>query len=166
MILAVALPVVAGALDKVVPKPPSNAVPSAIVIGFVGGFVSHKNQHHGPVILAQQIRRAVPNGTYVQVFENRRRRDAFDTVLRLLDGDHDGVLSSEEKGNARIVLFGHSWGAVVKSWLPIPLIPKSSATIAWITRKIPSSVRKPPGGIGSSPQAICRANVIPTFGRK
>ncbi|MGA9389424.1 MAG: hypothetical protein WBV69_03165 [Candidatus Sulfotelmatobacter sp.] len=111
MILAVSPPVVAGALDKVVPKPPSNSVPSAIVIGFVGGFVSHENPHHGPVILAQQIRRAVPNGTYVQVFENRRRKDAFDTVLRLLDGDHDGVLSSEEKGHARIVLFGHSWGA-------------------------------------------------------
>ncbi|MGA2644994.1 MAG: hypothetical protein ABSF15_09785 [Candidatus Sulfotelmatobacter sp.] len=111
MIFGVTLPAVAGALDTVVPKPPSTSVPSAIVIGFVGGFVSHENPHHGPVILAQQIRRAVPNGTYVQVFENRRRKIAYDTVLRLLDGNHDGVLSSEEKAGARIVLFGHSWGA-------------------------------------------------------
>jgi hypothetical protein len=29
----------------------------------------------------------------------------------LLDTDHDGSLSSDEKQKARIVLYGHSWGA-------------------------------------------------------
>jgi pimeloyl-ACP methyl ester carboxylesterase len=85
--------------------------PSNIVIGFVGGFVSHDNRHHGPVRLAEQMRRSVPKDTYIQVFENRRRKRAYDAILRLLDVNHDGVLSSEEKARARIVLYGHSWGA-------------------------------------------------------
>jgi pimeloyl-ACP methyl ester carboxylesterase len=81
------------------------------VIGFVGGFVGHDNQHHGPVQLAQQIQRTVPKDTYVRVFENRRRKRAYDAIVRLLDTNHDGVLSGEEKAKARIILFGHSWGA-------------------------------------------------------
>ena len=89
----------------------TTAVPSNIVIGFVGGFVSHDDRHHGPVQLAEQIRRSVPKDTYIQVFENRRRKQAYDAVNRLLDVNHDGVLSREEKARARIVLYGHSWGA-------------------------------------------------------
>jgi pimeloyl-ACP methyl ester carboxylesterase len=30
--------------------------------------------------------------------------------MRLLDRNHDGVLSDEEKMQSRIILFGHSWG--------------------------------------------------------
>src|SRR6202049_1955989 len=65
--------------------------PANIVVGFVGGFVRHNNPHHGPVQLAQRIRQTFPQGTYVRVFENRRRRRAYETVLRLLDSDHDGT---------------------------------------------------------------------------
>jgi hypothetical protein len=84
---------------------------SDIVIGFVGGFVRHNNPHHGPVKLAQSIKRVFPNDAYVQVFENRHRKAAYATIMRLLDRNHDGVLSNDEKSQARIVLFGHSWGA-------------------------------------------------------
>lgn len=31
--------------------------------------------------------------------------------MRLVDTNHDGTLSAEEKRNARIILYGHSWGA-------------------------------------------------------
>jgi pimeloyl-ACP methyl ester carboxylesterase len=93
------------------PTTETTAVPSSIVIGFVGGFVRHDNPHHGPVRLAAEIRRTVPKDTYVRVFENRRRKPAYEAILRLLDTNHDGVLSSEEKSRARIILFGHSWGA-------------------------------------------------------
>jgi len=93
------------------PTTQTTAAPSNIVIGFVGGFVRHDNPNHGPVRLAKQIRRTMPQDTYVQVFENRRRRLAYETILRQLDTNHDGVLSSEEKSRARIILFGHSWGA-------------------------------------------------------
>jgi pimeloyl-ACP methyl ester carboxylesterase len=112
-ILAVTIPGLSRALDAA-PRPATtatSAAPANIVIGFVGGFVGHDNPHHGPVQLARQIRRTVPKDTYVQVFENRRRKRAYDAVIRLLDTDHDGSLSAEEKARARIVLFGHSWGA-------------------------------------------------------
>jgi len=91
--------------------PANPTAPSQIVIGFVGGFVRHNNPHQQPVKLAQRIRENAPPETYVEVFENRRRKQAYKTVLRLLDSNHDGVLSVEEKSHARIVLFGHSWGA-------------------------------------------------------
>jgi hypothetical protein len=84
---------------------------SNIVIGFVGGFVGHDNLRHGPVQLAQRIKRTAPKDTTVLVFENRRRRQAFGAVVHLLDTDHDGALSAEEKARAHIILFGHSWGA-------------------------------------------------------
>lgn len=85
--------------------------PSYIVIGFAGGFVNHNNPHHGPVQLAQRIRKDLPKDAFLQVFENRHRRTAYQTILRLLDTNHDGTLSDEEKSQAHIILFGHSWGA-------------------------------------------------------
>lgn len=84
---------------------------STIVIGFTGGFVRHDNPYHGPVRLAKRIQNNLPHGTYVRVFENRHRKSAYNAILRLLDRDHDGVLTGEEKAQAHIVLFGHSWGA-------------------------------------------------------
>lgn len=87
------------------------ASPSVIVIGFVGGFVRHDNPRHGPVLLAGRIKNSVPKDAYVQVFENRHRRSAYATILRLLDENHDGALSTDEKSRARIILYGHSWGA-------------------------------------------------------
>jgi pimeloyl-ACP methyl ester carboxylesterase len=88
----------------------SEPATTAIVIGFVGGFVRHDDSHHGPVQLARRIQRTVPKSTHVEMFENRHRATAHAVILRLLDTNHDGVLSAEEKSRARIVLFGHSWG--------------------------------------------------------
>jgi len=84
---------------------------SYILVGFAGGFVRHDNPHHGPVRLAQRIRQNLPAGDTIQVFENRHRKAAYKRILRLLDSNHDGVLSSQEKSQAHIILFGHSWGA-------------------------------------------------------
>jgi hypothetical protein len=83
----------------------------AIVIGFVGGFVRRDDSRHGPVKLAARIQYTVPSGTHIEVFENRHRAQARAAILLLLDTNHDGVLSDEEKSRARIVLYGHSWGA-------------------------------------------------------
>ena len=85
--------------------------PAVILVGFVGGFVRHNNPHQQPVLLAQRIQRSLGKDAFVQVFENRHRKTALKTILRLLDRNHDGVLSEQEKSGARIVLFGHSWGA-------------------------------------------------------
>lgn len=94
-ILAATMPQLSRAVDAVRPKAP--VAPSNIVIGFVGGFVRHDNPHQGPVQFAQQIQRTVPKDTYVRVFENRRRKQAYETILHLLDVNRDGVLSAEEK---------------------------------------------------------------------
>jgi hypothetical protein len=106
--LAAALPAAAvdGAVASRTPE-----YPSYILVGFVGGFVRHDNPNHGPVQLAQRMQRTAPHDTYVRVFENRHRKAAFQTIVRLLDRDHDGSLTDEDKSRARIILFGQSWGA-------------------------------------------------------
>jgi pimeloyl-ACP methyl ester carboxylesterase len=109
LLLFPALPAFAGADGAAVVR--SQPPASSIVIGFVGGFVRHDNPRHGPVQLAQRIQRGVGKDVYVEVFENRHRRAAYSAILRTLDADHDGTLTAEEKSRARIVLFGHSWGA-------------------------------------------------------
>jgi len=81
-----------------------------IVVGFVGGFVRHDNAVHSPVQLARRLRDDYPSGVQVEVFENRRREQAYEEIVKLLDADHDGKLSEEEKRGARIILYGMSWG--------------------------------------------------------
>jgi hypothetical protein len=82
----------------------------AIVIGFVGGFVRSDDLVHGTAQLGARLRSEYPSGVSVQVFQNHHENAAYREVLRLLDTDNDGTLSSVEKGEARIVIFGHSWG--------------------------------------------------------
>ena len=45
------------------------------------------------------------------MFENRRGARVEREIRRLLDVDHEGELSAGEKRNARIAIYGHSWGA-------------------------------------------------------
>src|ERR1700733_4989475 len=92
-------------------RPPVGAPPPpAIVIGFVGGFVRPDNPVHTEVQLAARLRREYPQGVYVEVFQNHRGESAYRKILQLLDADHSGKLTPEEKQKARIILYGHSWG--------------------------------------------------------
>jgi hypothetical protein len=84
--------------------------PPAIVIGFVGGFVKHDNPVHSEVQLAARLRKEYPTGVDVETFESYREEKAHQKILELLDADHNGTLTVEEKRNARIILYGHSWG--------------------------------------------------------
>jgi hypothetical protein len=85
-------------------------LPRAIVIGFVGEFIRHDNGIHGGVQIADRLRKDYPSGVYIEVFENHRGEQAHQLILSLLDTDHDGSLSAEEKKNAHIIIYGHSWG--------------------------------------------------------
>lgn len=85
--------------------------PKIIVIGFVGGYVRHDDAVHSSVQLAARIREDYPSSAYVNTFENHRGEDAHQAVLHALDANHDGRLSPDEKRSARIVIYGHSWGA-------------------------------------------------------
>lgn len=82
-----------------------------IVIGFVGGMVHHDNAIHKEVQLAAHLRSEFPASTQAEIFENRQGRQARQAVLKLLDADRNGTLTDQEKQAARIVLYGHSWGA-------------------------------------------------------
>lgn len=82
----------------------------AIVIGFVGGFVAHDNPVHSEVQLAARLRKEYPTGIDVETFESHRGKEAHRTILKLLDANHDGTPTVEEKKNARIIIYGHSWG--------------------------------------------------------
>jgi hypothetical protein len=83
----------------------------SIVIGFAGGFVAHDNAAHGEVQFATRLHDRSPAGVQVRIYENHRGAQAYQEILHLLDSDHDGKLSAEEKNGARIVIYGHSWGA-------------------------------------------------------
>jgi hypothetical protein len=85
--------------------------PPAVVMGFVGGFVRRNDTAHQEVQLAERLRSEYPSGVEVKIFENHAARQAHREILRVLDTDHSGTLSAAEKLNARIVLYGHSWGA-------------------------------------------------------
>ena len=85
--------------------------PQIIVIGFVGGFVRHDDLVHSGVQLAARLRQDYPSGVYINTFENHQGDQAHREVLHLLDTNHDGALSADEKRNARVVIYGHSWGA-------------------------------------------------------
>jgi len=82
-----------------------------IVIGFVGGFARHDDQKHPEVQFAEYLRERYRSRIYAEVFGNHHGRKALRDVLRLLDRDGNGSLSTNEKERARVVLYGHSWGA-------------------------------------------------------
>ena len=83
----------------------------AIVIGFVGGFIKHNDPVHIEVQMAARLRKEYGSSVVVDTFENRNGDKAYQEILTVLDANHDGTLSSEEKRNARVILYGHSWGA-------------------------------------------------------
>ena len=97
---------------ELVARPAGNSLESPVIIfGFVGGMVRHDDPVHDEVRFAARLRKEYPAGVDVETFENRSGENALQRILRLLDAKHDGKLSPEEKQSARIILYGHSWGA-------------------------------------------------------
>ncbi|MGB7586910.1 MAG: hypothetical protein WBM11_18890 [Terriglobales bacterium] len=77
----------------------------------MGGFVKPSDRIHSTVQLAERLRDTYPSAVYVRVFQNHHGDQAYREILRRLDVDNDGSLSPEEKRQARIIIYGHSWGA-------------------------------------------------------
>lgn len=90
---------------------PSETFQRLIVIGFMGGNVRANNFVHREALLAKDLQQRYPIALRVSVFANHDGHTAFQTVLNLLDKNKDGCLSTKEKSAARIVIYGHSWGA-------------------------------------------------------
>ncbi len=83
---------------------------NVVIIGFVGGFVSRNDTKHPEVQFAAYLRDRYPS-VHAEVFGNHHGHAALRDVVRLLDTNHDGVLSSLEKEQATVIIYGHSWGA-------------------------------------------------------
>lgn len=93
--------------------PPVSLVPTkppVVVVGFMGGVVKPDDPIRSEVKLAHHLRAEYPNGVFVATFENRHREKALNAILTQLGADSSGLLSENEKRQARIILYGHSWG--------------------------------------------------------
>lgn len=88
----------------------STAARKAIVIGFVGGFVKRDDVRHPEVQFAAFLRQNYPSIVHAEVFANHDGKNALRQVLKLLDTDRDGLLTSDEKQQISIIIYGHSWG--------------------------------------------------------
>jgi pimeloyl-ACP methyl ester carboxylesterase len=82
-----------------------------IVIGFVGGFARADDQGHPEVQFAEYLRDRYRRDVHAEVFANHDGKKALHEVLRLLDRDGKGNPSPAEKEHARVIIYGHSWGA-------------------------------------------------------
>jgi hypothetical protein len=91
--------------------------PPAIIIGFVGGFIAHDNLVHSEVQLAARLRKEYPAGLDVETFESYHGDEARQKIHQLLDENHDGTLTQQEKQGARIIIYGHSWGGAESVYL-------------------------------------------------
>ena len=82
-----------------------------IVIGFMGGNVRAGNLVHREALVARDLQQRFPLDLHAAVFANHDGQNALETVLQLLDAGGNGQPSAQEKSAARIVIYGHSWGA-------------------------------------------------------
>ncbi len=83
----------------------------AIIIGFLGGFVQHDDLKHPETWFAAFLREHYGPRVYARAFSNHEGILALQDVMRLLDSNCDGVVTDIEKRQAKIIIYGHSWGA-------------------------------------------------------
>jgi len=89
----------------------SGRVRKAVIVGFVGGFVKSDDTKHPEVLFASYLQNRYGSAVQVEIFGNRNGKLALKETIRRLDKNNDGRLSSAEKTQVRIILYGHSWGA-------------------------------------------------------
>lgn len=104
-LIAAALSAASAHAQQIAPRHP------LILIGFMGGKVHAGNMVHREARVAQELQKSYPLTLSATVFANHDWRNALATVMALLDTNGDGRLSADEKSAARIVIYGHSWGA-------------------------------------------------------
>jgi hypothetical protein len=83
---------------------------NAIIVGFVGGFAQHDDLKHPEVKFASLLRENFPSSVHAEVFSNHDGDKALRSVLKLVDSDENGVITPGEKGQATVIIYGHSWG--------------------------------------------------------
>jgi hypothetical protein len=86
------------------PLPPG----STLVIGFLGGYDRWNDEHRSVRQMVLGLRERP--GVYAESISNHHRALALKLIREALDRNRDGQLDPEEKANARVILFGQSWG--------------------------------------------------------
>jgi hypothetical protein len=87
-----------------------------LVIGFMGGRERWDNDKRGVRKLALRLRSMGLPGLHVETVENTKRGRAVELIRKAFDRDGDGRLDPRERGSARLIIYGQSFGgaAVVK----------------------------------------------------
>ena len=83
---------------------------NTLVIGFLGGRERWDHDERSPRKLALKLRSLRIPGLHVETLANRKRALAVTLVERAFDRDQDGALDPGERGSARIVIYGLSFG--------------------------------------------------------
>ncbi len=82
-----------------------------LVIGFMGGHIRADNMLHLEAVIARDLQTRNAHDATVLTFANHDNARALGAVVNFLDRNRDHLLSDEEKRSARVVIYGHSWGA-------------------------------------------------------
>ena len=87
-----------------------------LILGFMGGRDAWNNTTVGVGRIARSLRKRGVSGVHIETVENQKRELAVRLVRAALDANRDGNLQSAERLQARIVVYGQSFGgaAVVK----------------------------------------------------
>ncbi|MBW8870214.1 MAG: hypothetical protein JF563_05485, partial [Acidobacteriales bacterium] len=86
------------------PLPPG----STLVIGFLGGYDRWNDPHRSVRQVVLKLRQTP--GVYAESISNHHRALALQLIFEALDTNRNGRLDPDEKANARVILFGQSWG--------------------------------------------------------
>ena len=78
------------------------------MVGFLGGYDRWDDEHRSVRRLVLKLREQ--NRVYAESISNHHRSVARAFILRALDTNRNHQLDPEEKSQARIILFGQSWG--------------------------------------------------------
>jgi hypothetical protein len=87
-----------------------------LIIGFLGGRQRWDDDSRGVKQLAVKLDEMSLPEVEIETFQNRRRELAMEFIEKALDSNEDNFLDLQERGSARIILYGQSLGgsAVVK----------------------------------------------------
>jgi len=88
------------------PLPPGGV----IVVGFLGGYDGWDDPHRGVRKVALDLRsRGIPNLS-VETAGNHHQHTALKLIRRALDTNRNGHIDPDEAAQARVILYGQSWG--------------------------------------------------------
>jgi len=136
-------------------------ISKTIVVGLLGGFVKHDDVHHPEVLFARYLRRHYGTAIRAEVFENRQWKKAVDYIVEQLRVDNN----APDRQQAKIVLYGHSWGAaqivVVARELQRQAIPVALTIQIDSVKKLGQNDRTIPANVGEAVNFYQRRGLTP-----